>query len=162
MLEDTIAAIATAPGIGGIGIIRISGKEAFSVVARVFKPKDAFFNILNPTSNVIKYGVIKDGDNVVDEVLVSFFKSPNSYTTENTVEINCHGGIVVVKKILGLLLENGARIAEAGEFTKRAFLNGRIDLAQAESVIDIISSKTDKARNIAVSQLQGELSEKLK
>ena len=162
MLDDTIAAIATAPGIGGIGIIRVSGKEAFSVVARVFKPKDAFFNVLNPTSNIIKYGVIKEGKKTIDEVLVSFFKSPNSYTTENTVEINCHGGMVVIRKILDLLLKNGARIAEAGEFTKRAFLNGRIDLAQAESVIDIISSKTDKARNIAVSQLEGDLSEKLK
>ncbi|MBE5812539.1 MAG: tRNA uridine-5-carboxymethylaminomethyl(34) synthesis GTPase MnmE [Clostridiales bacterium] len=162
MLEDTIAAIATAPGIGGIGIIRVSGKEAFSVVSHVFKPKDAFFNILNPTPNTIKYGTIIENDKVIDEVLVSFFKAPNSYTTENTVEINCHGGIVVVRKILDLLLKNGARIAEAGEFTKRAFLNGRIDLAQAESVIDIISSKTDKARNLAISQLRGDLSEKLR
>ena len=162
MLEDTIAAIATAPGIGGIGIIRISGKEAFSVVSHVFKPKDAFFNILNPTPNTIKYGEIIENNTIIDEVLVSFFKAPYSYTTENTVEINCHGGIVVVKKILDLLLKNGARIAEAGEFTKRAFLNGRIDLAQAESVIDIISSKTDKARNLAISQLRGDLSDKLK
>lgn len=162
MLEDTIAAIATAPGIGGIGIIRISGKEAFSVVSRVFKPRDAFFNILNPTPNTIKYGTIIENGEIIDEVLVSFFKSPNSYTTENTAEINCHGGVVVIRKILDLLLKNGARMAEAGEFTKRAFLNGRIDLAQAESVIDIISSKTDKARNLAISQLRGDLSEKLR
>lgn len=162
MLEDTIAAIATAPGIGGIGIIRVSGKEAFSVVSRVFKPKNASFDILNPTPNTIKYGIIVDGKTIVDEVLVSFFKAPNSYTTEDTAEINCHGGIVVVKKILDLLIKNGARIAEAGEFTKRAFLNGRIDLAQAESVIDVISSKTDKARNVAISQLRGDLSDKLK
>lgn len=162
MLEDTIAAIATAPGIGGIGIIRISGKEAFSVVSRVFKPRDAFFNILNPTPNTIKYGTIVENGEVIDEVLVSFFKSPNSYTTENTAEINCHGGVVVIRKVLDLLLKNGARMAEAGEFTKRAFLNGRIDLAQAESVIDIISSKTDKARNLAISQLRGDLSEKLR
>ena len=105
MLEDTIAAIATAPGIGGIGIIRVSGKEAFSVVSHVFKPKDAFFNILNPTPNTIKYGTIIENDKVIDEVLVSFFKAPNSYTTENTVEINCHGGIVVVRKILDLLFK---------------------------------------------------------
>ena len=103
-MEDTIVAVSTAMANGAISIIRVSGKEAFSVVSHVFKPKDAFFNILNPTPNTIKYGTIIENDKVIDEVLVSFFKAPNSYTTENTVEINCHGGIVVVRKILDLLL----------------------------------------------------------
>lgn len=162
MINDTIAAISTAPGVGGIGIIRISGDNAFLVASKVFEVRDKNFDVQKPIPNTIKYGVIKENDTIVDEVLVSFFKGPNSYTTEDVVEINCHGGIVVIRKILSLLIENGARLAEPGEFTKRAFINGRIDLAQAESVIDIISSKSDKARNIAVSQLNGGLSKKLK
>ena len=162
MFNDTIAAISTAPGVGGIGIIRISGENTFPIVSKIFEVKDKNFNVLNPSTNTIKYGVIKQDDVIIDEVLVSFFKAPNSYTTEDVAEINCHGGIVVIRKILSLLIEKGARLAEPGEFTKRAFINGRIDLAQAESVIDIISSKSDKARNIAVSQLNGGLSKKLK
>lgn len=162
MFNDTIAAISTAPGVGGIGIIRISGDNAFNIVSKIFVVKDKNFDVLNPIANTIKYGVIKQEDDVVDEVLVSFFRAPNSYTTENIAEINCHGGIVVIRKILSLLIENGARLAQPGEFTKRAFINGRIDLAQAESIIDIISSKSDKARSIAVSQLSGGLSRKLK
>ena len=161
MEKTTIAAIATSPGVGGIGIIRISGEEAFSVVARIFSPKDAFFDVTNPKPNVIKYGYIYDDDKKIDEVMVSFFKAPFSYTKENVVEINCHGGIVVIRKILDKVIENGARIAEPGEFTKRAFLNGRIDLAQAESIIDIITSKTDKARSVAMIQLEGFLSDKI-
>ena len=161
MEKNTIAAIATSPGVGGIGIIRISGEEAFSVVANIFCPKDAFFDVRNPKPNVIKYGYIVDGETKIDEVLVSFFKAPYSYTTENTVEINCHGGTVVMRKILDKVIESGARIAEPGEFTKRAFLNGRIDLAQAESIIDIITSKTDRARSVAMTQLTGFLSEKI-
>lgn len=161
-MNDVIAAIATAPGVGGIGIIRISGEKAFLVISKIFKPKDAFFDVLEPKANTIKFGHIFDGDKLIDEVLVSFFRAPFSYTAENTVEINCHGGIVVIRKILDLLIRNGARMAEAGEFTKRAFLNGRIDLAQAESVIDLISAKSEKSRNIAINQLEGHLSDKLK
>ena len=161
MEKTTIAAIATSPGVGGIGIIRISGEEAFSVVAKIFSPKDAFFDVINPTPNVIKYGYIYDNKEKIDEVMVSFFKAPFSYTKENVVEINCHGGIVVVRKILEKVIEAGARIAEPGEFTKRAFLNGRIDLTQAESIIDIITSKTDRARSVAMVQLEGFLSQKI-
>lgn len=161
-MKDTITAISTAPAMGGIGIIRISGEEAFLVISRIFKPKDAFFDVLNPTTNVMKYGNIREGAEIVDEVLVSFFRAPHSYTTEDTVEVNCHGGIIIIKKILDLLIKSGARMAEPGEFTKRAFFNGRIDLAQAESVIDIISSKSDRARKAAMMQLKGDLSEKLR
>lgn len=161
MEKNTIAAIATSPGIGGIGIIRISGEEAFLLVSRIFRPKDAFFDVRNPKSNVIKYGHIIDDENIVDEVMVSFFKAPHSFTTENVVEINCHGGTVVMRKILELVIKNGARLAEPGEFTKRAFLNGRIDLVQAEAIIDIITSKTDKARSVSITQLEGYLSEKI-
>lgn len=162
MEKTTIAAIATSPGVGGIGIIRISGEEAFSVTAKIFRPKDAFFDVLNPTANTIKYGHVYDGEAVIDEVLVSFFKAPHSYTTENIVEINCHGGIAVTRKILEKAIISGARIANPGEFTERAFLNGRIDLAQAEAITDLITSKTDKARSIAITQLNGFLSEKLR
>ena len=161
MEKNTIAAIATSPGIGGIGIIRISGEEAFLVASKIFCPKDAFFNVLEPIPNVIKYGYIFDGKEKIDEVLVSFFKAPHSYTTENIVEINCHGGMLVMRRILEIAIKNGARIAEPGEFTKRAFLNGRIDLAQAEAIIDIITSKTDKERNVSLVQLEGFLSEKI-
>ena len=161
MEKTTIAAIATSPGVGGIGIIRISGEEAFSVVAKIFRPKDAFFSVINPKPNVIKYGYIYDEESKIDEVMVSFFKAPFSYTTENIVEINCHGGTVVIRKILEKVIEAGARIAEPGEFTKRAFLNGRIDLTQAESIIDIITSKTDRARSVAMTQLQGFLSDEI-
>ena len=161
MEKNTIAAIATSPGIGGIGIIRISGEEAFLVASKIFCPKDAFFNVLEPIPNVIKYGYIFDGKEKIDEVLVSFFKAPHSYTTENVVEINCHGGMLVMRRILEIAIKNGARIAEPGEFTKRAFLNGRIDLAQAEAIIDIITSKTDKERNVSLVQLEGFLSEKI-
>lgn len=161
MEKNTIAAIATSPGVGGIGIIRISGEEAFLVVSRIFRPKDAFFDVTNPKPNVIKYGYIFDNGDKVDEVMVSFFKAPHSYTTENVAEINCHGGTIVMRKILESVIKNGARIAEPGEFTKRAFLNGRIDLVQAESIIDIITSKTDKARKVSLNQLEGFLSEKI-
>jgi len=161
MEKNTIAAIATSPGVGGIGIIRISGEEAFLVVSKIFRPKDAFFDVLDPVSNVIKYGYIFDGERKIDEVMVSFFRAPYSYTTENVAEINCHGGTVVMRRILETVIKNGARIAEPGEFTKRAFLNGRIDLTQAEAIIDIITSKTDKARSVSLTQLEGFLSEKI-
>lgn len=161
MEKNTIAAIATSPGIGGIGIIRISGEEAFLVVSKIFCPKDAFFNVSDPEANVIKYGHIVEKNEYVDEVMVSFFRAPYSYTAENVAEINCHGGTVVMQKILELVIKNGARIAEPGEFTKRAFLNGRIDLAQAEAIIDIINSKTDRARKFSLIQLEGFLSDRI-
>lgn len=152
---DTIAAISTAPGIGGIGIIRMSGEDCFKVLDKIFKPKTNS----DIKGYTIKYGnIVNATGEVIDEVLVSYFKAPKSYTTENMCEINSHGGLVVINKILELCLENGAELAEAGEFTKRAFLNGRIDLSQAEAVIDIINAKTDKEAKVSLKQLEGNLS----
>jgi len=159
---STIAAISTAPTIGGIGIVRISGKDCFKVLDKIFVPKNSE-EIENIKGYTIKYGNIVDykNDKKIDEVLVSYFKAPKSYTTEDMCEINSHGGIIVVRKILELCLENGAVLAEPGEFTKRAFLNGRMDLVQAEAVIDIINAKSNKELDESVKQLNGGLSEKI-
>lgn len=157
---STIAAISTAPGIGGIGIIRMSGENCFEILEKFFKQKKPQ-KIENIKGYTIKYGNIVDKDEIIDEVLVSFFKAPKSYTAENMCEINSHGGIVIVNKILDLCIKNGAEIAEPGEFTKRAFLNGRIDLSQAEAVIDVINAKTDKEAKISMEQLEGNLSSKI-
>ena len=155
---STIAAISTAPGIGGIGIIRMSGKESFDILKKIFVPVSN-----TPEKGYsIKYGKIYDGDEIVDEVLVSYFIAPKSYTTENMCEINSHGGMVVMKRILDLCLKNGADLAEPGEFTKRAFLNGRIVLTQAEAVIDVINSKTEKEAKSSMNQLEGNLSKRIK
>lgn len=160
---STIAAISTAPGIGGIGIVRMSGKDCFKILDKIFKAKNPE-KIENIKGYSIKYGNIIDPETNknVDEVLVSYFKNPKSYTTEDMCEINSHGGIIVVRKILELCLKNGARLAEAGEFTKLAFLNGRIDLSQVESIIDIINAKTEKELKASMNQLEGNLSKKLK
>ena len=157
---STIVAISTAPGIGGIGIIRMSGENCFDILNKIFKPKnDKNSGIKGYT---IKYGnIINATGEIVDEVLVSYFKAPKSYTTENMCEINSHGGLIIMNKILELCLENGAELAEAGEFTKRAFLNGRIDLSQAEAVIDVINAKTDKEAKVSLEQLEGNLSEEI-
>ena len=160
---DTIAAISTAPGIGGIGIIRMSGDNSFNVLNKIFKAKQ-FESIENIKGYTIKYGKIVnpiDG-RIIDEVLVSYFRAPKSYTAENVCEINSHGGMVVVKEILELCLKNGARLAEAGEFTKRAFLNGRLDLTQVEAVVDIINAKTEKESRASINQLEGNLSKEIK
>ena len=158
---NTIASISTAPGIGGIGIIRMSGDNCFDILNKIFKAKNEQ-NIDEIKGYSIKYGNIFDSENnIVDEVLVSFFKTPKSYTTENMCEINSHGGIVILRKILDLCLKNGADMAEPGEFTKRAFLNGRIDLLQAESVIDIINAKSEKEAKTSINQLEGHLSKKI-
>lgn len=161
MINKTIAAISTAPGVGGIGIIRMSGDNCFEVLNKIFVPvnKKSAGNIKGYT---IKFGHIVDKDgNKIDEVLVSYFKSPKSYTTENMCEINSHGGLVIMNQILDFCLRNGAELAEPGEFTKRAFLNGRMDLSQAEAVIDIINSKTDKEASVSIKQLEGSLSNKI-
>ena len=156
---STIVAISTSPGIGGIGIIRMSGSESFDILDKIFIAK----NKNEIKGYTMKYGNIVDNDkNIIDEVLVSYFIAPKSYTTENMCEINSHGGTVVMNKILEICLRNGAVMAEPGEFTKRAFLNGRIDLSQAEAVIDIINSKTDKESKVAIEQLEGNLSEQIK
>lgn len=158
---STIAAISTATGNGGIGIVRMSGKKSFDILNKIFKPVSKKEDEIKGYS--IKFGYIIDPENneKIDEVLVSFFVSPKSYTTENMCEINSHGGIIVEKRILELCLKNGAELAEPGEFTKRAFLNGRIDLAQAESVIDLINSKSDNEAKASINQLEGKLSEKI-
>lgn len=160
-IDDTIAAIATSPGEGGIGIIRISGADSIAIASSIFKP---FYkeNLLDYPNRSLVYGNIVDSDRVIDEVLIARMEGPNSYTAEDVVEINCHGGFISVKKILELVLKKGARLADPGEFTKRAFLNGRIDLSQAEAVIDIINAKTDQSHDIAQTQLEGALSQKVR
>lgn len=159
--EDTIAAISTPVGTGGIGIIRVSGKDAFSIAERAFSGKRPFKNI---KSHSMSYGKIIDPDSgeVIDEVLISRMNAPNTYTKEDIVEINCHGGLVNLRLILELVIRLGARLSEPGEFTKRAFLNGRIDLSQAEAVIDVINASSDKGAKAAVVQLEGALSEKIR
>lgn len=162
-MEETIAAISTAPGTAGIGIIRMSGKDVFSVLKRIFKPikEESIEEIKGYT---MKYGKIfnPETNEIVDEVLVSYFKEPKSYTQENMCEINSHGGTIVVRKILELCLKNGAQMAEPGEFTKRAFLNGRIDLAKAEAVIKLINAKSEKETKASINQLEGNLSLEIK
>lgn len=160
MLFDTIAAISTPRGEGGIGIVRISGNNALEILEKIFKPRSgkAIRDIRNFS---ITYGHIFDGETLVDEVLVSIMKAPNTYTREDIVEINCHGGFVITEKVLEVVLKNGARIAEIGEFTRRAFLNGRIDLTQAEAVIDLIHGKTEKSVSLSLNQLRGDLKEQI-
>ncbi|MEE0686052.1 MAG: tRNA uridine-5-carboxymethylaminomethyl(34) synthesis GTPase MnmE [Lachnospiraceae bacterium] len=159
---ETIAAIATAMSNSGIGIIRISGDEAIDIADKIFRSVKTGKKLKEVKSHTIHFGHIVDGDNVLDEVLVSVMRGPNTYTCEDVVEINCHGGVIVLKKVLGLILKNGARPADAGEFTKRAFLNGRIDLSQAEAVIDVINAKNEYALSNSVSQLKGGISTKIK
>lgn len=161
MRTDTIAAIATAMANSGIGIVRISGEDALSVGDRIFVPKKGHKKVSEMESHTIHYGYIKNEDGVLDEVLLMIMRAPRSYTTEDTIEINCHGGVLVMQKILETAIRCGARPAEPGEFTKRAFLNGRIDLSQAESVIDIINSKNEYALKSSVSQLRGSVSDKI-
>ena len=160
--SDTIAAIATAMSSSGIGIIRVSGEQAVSIVNRIFISSKDNFDLNTAPSHHIYYGMIQDGEEVLDEVLVMLMRGPHSYTAEDTVEIDCHGGVLVMKKILETVIKYGARPAEPGEFTKRAFLNGRIDLSQAEAVIDVINAQNDYAVKSSVSQLKGSVSKKVK
>lgn len=162
MKTDTIAAIATAMSNSGIGIVRISGDEALDVADRIFRPKKGSRKFSDMETHTIHYGYVTDGDEVIDEVMLLIMKAPRSYTCEDTIEIDCHGGVLVMKKILETVLKYGARPAEPGEFTKRAFLNGRIDLSQAESVIDVINAQNELALKSSVSQLQGAVLEKIK
>lgn len=156
---ETIAAISTPPGVGGIGIIRISGDNALNVAKKIFKAKNK--SEIKPFT--IRFGyVVDENQNALDQVLVSYFKSPKSYTGEDVIEINCHGGNVSTREILELVLKNGARLAEPGEFTKRAFLNGKLDLTQAEAVIELINSKSDKESKASYKQLEGLLGAKIK
>lgn len=153
-MDDTIAAISTAQGVGAISIIRISGPKAFEIVSNIFSNK----KFLEASSHTIHYGYIVDNGKKIDEVLVSKMNGPKTFTCEDVAEINAHGGITTTNEILELVLVNGARLAEPGEFTKRAFLNGRIDLTEAEGIMDLINSKTDKAREMALNQVSGEVS----
>lgn len=153
-MEDTICAISTALGVGAISIIRVSGTESISIVNKITKSK----NLENKESHTINYDHIVDGDKVIDEVLISIMKAPKTFTAEDVVEINAHGGITTTNKILELLLVNGCRLAEPGEFSKRAFLNGRIDLIQAEGIMNLINSKSDKVRQLSVNQVDGKVS----
>ena len=160
MLFDTIVAISTPRGEGGIGIVRISGNNALEILGKIFNPKSKK-NIEELKNFSINYGHLYDGKNLVDEVLVSVMKAPNTYTKEDIVEINCHGGFVITEKVLETVLKNGARISESGEFTRRAFLNGRLDLTQAEAVMDIIHGKTEKSVSLSLDQLRGDLKEQI-
>ena len=160
MLFNTIAAISTPRGEGGIGIVRISGNHALEILGKIFKPKSKK-NVEDLRNFSINYGHLYDGENLVDEVLVSIMKAPNTYTKEDIVEINCHGGFVITEKVLETVLKNGARISESGEFTRRAFLNGRLDLTQAEAVMDIIHGKTEKSVSLSLDQLRGDLKEQI-
>lgn len=161
-ITDTIAAISSAAGNSGIGIIRVSGDETIEVVDKIFRPANKNKKLANVESHTVHYGHIMDGDKTLDQVLVIVMKNPHSYTGEDTVEIDCHGGMLILKKVLDLVLKNGARTAEPGEFTKRAFLNGRIDLSQAEAVMDLINSKNDFALNSSIEQLKGGVSDAIK
>ncbi len=158
-MHDVIASISTAVGVGAISIIRVSGIDSIKVVDSIFRGKNS---LLDVDSHTINYGYIVDKEEIIDEVLVSIMKAPKTFTTEDVVEINCHGGIATTNKVLELLLLNGARLAEPGEFTKRAFLNGRVDLVEAESIMDIINAKTDSSRKLSINQLDGKVSKIIK
>ncbi len=155
--DETIVALATAQGISAIAVIRLSGKDSIELTQKIFTGK----NLIQQPSHTIHFGTIHDGERNIDEVLVSVFKAPNSFTKENSVEISCHGSPVIVKEIIKVLVKNGSRLATPGEFTKRAFINGRFDLAQAEAVADIISAETDNARQAALNQMRGGFSKEI-
>lgn len=159
MQGDTIAAVSTAMSSSGIGIIRISGSESFAIADRIYSSKGGRKRLSDQKSHTIHYGFIKDGDEVIDEVLVMLMRGPRSYTAEDTVEINCHGGVYAMRRVLDTAVKNGARPAEPGEFTKRAFLNGRLDLSQAEAVMDVIQAKNEYALQSSLSQLKGSVRE---
>jgi len=157
-MSDTICAISTALGVGAISIIRMSGPDSLNVINKHFKGK----NLLKVPTHTIHYGYFVDKEELIDEVLVTVLKAPKTYTKEDIIEINCHGGIATTKKVLAVLLENQVRLAEPGEFTKRAFLNGRIDLSAAEAVEALIESKTDLERKLALNTINGKVSRKIK
>ena len=154
-MADTISAVATAMSASGIGIVRISGEDCMDVIHRIYRSKGGKFDIRTADSHTIHYGYIYDGEEIIDEVLVMIMKAPRTFTGENTVEIDCHGGVYAMRRVLETVIKNGARIAEPGEFTKRAFLNGRLDLSQAEAVIDVIQSQNSYALKSSISQLKG-------
>lgn len=160
--DDVIAAISTAPGVGGIAVIRISGNQAIKIATSIFKSGSKKSNPDSLTANHAYYGVIFDGDEEIDDVILTIFKAPHSFTGEDTVEISCHGSLYIQQKILNLLIDKGCRLATAGEFTKRAFFNGKMDLSQAEAVADLIHSQTKASHDVAINQMKGNFSSKLK
>lgn len=160
--DDTIVALATAPGVGAISVIRISGNAAIEKCAQFFYSKSGKQNLLQKKSHTLHFGTLRNGEELIDEVLVSVFHGPNSYTGEHTIEISCHGSIYIQQQIIALFLNNGCRSAEPGEFTKRAFLNGKLDLSQAEAVADLIESESRAAHKIALEQMRGGFSHELK
>jgi len=155
--SETIVALATPSGVGAIAVIRVSGSETFSIVNKIFRGK----NLEKQASHTIHFGTIRDGENIIDEVLVSLFKAPASYTREDTIEISCHGSDFIIQKILKLIISEGARLANAGEFTQRAFLNGQLDLAQAEAVADLIASDSEASHQTAINQIRGGFSKQI-
>jgi tRNA modification GTPase len=161
-ITETIAAISSSAGSSGIGIIRVSGEESIEIVDKIFRSAKEGKTLKNVETHTAHFGYIANGDQILDQVIVLVLKNPHSYTGEDTVEIDCHGGVLILKKILELVLKNGARAAEPGEFTKRAFLNGKLDLAQAEAVMDLINSQNDFALSSSIKQLKGGISEKIK
>lgn len=161
-MKTTIAAISTAMTASGIGIVRISGEDSMNIIKKIYRSKGGKKDIEKVSSHTIHYGYIYDGNELIDEVLVMIMKAPRTFTGEDTVEIDCHGGVYAMRKILDTIIKNGARIAEPGEFTKRAFLNGRMDLSQAEAVIDIINAKSEYALKSSVSQLRGSVQKEIK
>ena len=160
-MRDTIAAISTAVSASGIGIIRVSGNRAVEIADQVYRSKKKNWNLSDAETHTIHYGHIYDGGEMVDEVLVMLMRAPRTFTGEDTVEIDCHGGVYAMKRVLETVLKQGARIAEPGEFTKRAFLNGRLDLSQAEAVMDVIQSKNQHALNNSIRQLKGSVKQKI-
>src|SRR5215470_16553950 len=160
--ENTICAIATPPGQGGVAIIRVSGKEALVIVSKIYMPKAKNTTVENQVANTASYGSIYKESEILDRVIISVFHSPHSFTGEDIVEITCHGSIYIQQEIIKLLLSNGCRLAHPGEFTRRAFLNGKIDLSQAEAVADLISSSSAAAHRLAFNQMRGGFSKELK
>jgi len=156
-LSDTIVALSTPQGLGAIGVIRLSGEDAIAICNSVFKGK----NLLEQPSHTLHYGTLLDGDTIIDEVVVALFKAPRSYTTENVVEVSCHGSPYILQKVIALFIGRGARLAKAGEFTLRAFLNGRLDLSQAEAVADLIASESESAHTLAIQQMRGGFSSEI-
>ena len=160
--DDTICALSTPNGTGAIAVIRLSGTKAFSICKKIFVPKKSSVDLELAPSHAVYFGCIMSGEEIVDEVLLSIFRAPNSYTAENIVEISCHGSVYIQQQILQLLMHNGARLARPGEYTKRAFLNGKMDLSQAEAVADLISANSSSAHTLAIQQMRGGFSSKIK
>lgn len=158
---DTICAVSTAPGVGGVAVIRVSGKDAIDIVARIFRPFNPNKSLLTQKAYTLSYGTIHKGDEQIDDVLISLFRAPHSFTGENTIEITCHGSVYIQQQIMQLLIENGSRTAHPGEFTQRAFLNGKMDLSQAEAVADLIASTSAATHRLALSQMRGGFSKEL-